>query len=88
MSMNIVGDITHSVKYKAADGTEKRRYTKCGTLFQRDDGSFSVRLEAVPVVDYNGWLSVYPPRDRNQNQPNEPVYSSTSEPGPDGDIPF
>lgn len=41
-------------------GETKKRYTNVGTLFQYDDGGFSLKLDSVPVGDgWNGFISFY-----------------------------
>ena len=44
--------------YQDGVGNEKKRYTNVGTLFQRDDGSFTLKMDSVPV-EWNGWISFY-----------------------------
>lgn len=41
-------------------GETKKRYTNIGTLFQYDDGGFTLKIDAVPVGDgWNGFVSFY-----------------------------
>ena len=54
--------------YTNAEGEEKTRWIKVGALFQRDDGRMSIKLEALPVGEFNGWLSVFEPREKQPNQ--------------------
>jgi len=52
-------------QYTNAQGETKKRYVNCGAVFQTDKG-FSLKLESLPVgSDWNGWLSLYEPRERN-----------------------
>jgi hypothetical protein len=46
-------------KYTDRNGNEKNQYHTCGGLFQRDDGSLCMKLDALPLGDFNGWISFY-----------------------------
>ena len=46
-------------KYTDRSGQEKNRYQRVGTLFQRDDGSLTIKLDCMPIGEFNGWLSAY-----------------------------
>lgn len=52
-------------KYTDRDGNEKTRYLNVGALFQRDDGSQTMKLESLPI-GFNGWINFYEPKDREQ----------------------
>jgi len=52
-------------KYTDREGNEKTRYINVGSLFERDDGSLTAKLESIPV-NFNGWISFYVPKDRQQ----------------------
>ncbi len=42
------------------DGQTKKQYATVGKMFQNDDGSFSIKLDSVPVGGYwTGWLNAY-----------------------------
>lgn len=65
-------------KYTARDGSEKNSYTRVGTLFKRDDGSVTLKLDAVPVGQgFAGWINFYDLEEKQQAQQAE-----------DPDIPF
>ena len=51
-------------KYTDRDGNEKTRYVNVGALFARDDGSMTMKLEAIPV-GFTGWINFYEPKDRD-----------------------
>ena len=60
-------------------GEIKKRYQKVGSLFQRDDGSFSMKLESLPLsADWNGWLNLYDPygQRKDQEQQQQPAAQS------------
>ena len=47
-------------KYKDRQtGQEKNQYVRAGTLFQRDDGSLCIKLDSLPLGEFNGWLNCY-----------------------------
>ena len=74
-------------EYTTAQGETKKRYMNCGAVFQTDKG-FSMKLEGLPVGgDWNGWLSLYEPKQRQQtpqpSQQSDPFAGQGSE-----DIPF
>lgn len=47
-----LGDIVYTEKY-TKDGEEKKAYKNAGTLFQREDGSYTIR-------QFGSWFNVYP----------------------------
>ena len=49
--------------YKDRDGNEKKRYLNVGVVFESDKG-LSMKLECVPVGEWNGWLSLYEPKQK------------------------
>ena len=83
-------------------GEIKKRYQNVGSLFQRDDGSFSMKLESLPLsADWNGWLNFYEPynkrKDQEQQQPAAQPQQTQEQPqqqqqghnfGPNDEIPF
>jgi hypothetical protein len=77
-------------KYTDRDGNEKTRYVNVGALFTRDDGSMTMKLEAVPV-GFNGWINFYEPKPKEGEQRQERSRPSRSAPPADddaGDVPF
>jgi hypothetical protein len=72
----------------AEDGEEKVRWVQVGRLFDKGDGKFSVKLDAVPVGgEWDGWLTCFKddddrPQRRNGGQP------KAQERLPDDEIPF
>ncbi len=46
-------------------GQEKQRTSKIGIIFEKDDGTFSLKLEMVPL-DWKGWAVLLPPREYNK----------------------
>lgn len=70
MAMKKIKDIVYSEKYTTGSGEEKTRYTNCGSLLERDDGSLSIKLEAIPV-GFTGWLNCYDPKPRDGEAPRQ-----------------
>lgn len=58
--LNFKGEIVHTEKYTDKNGEEKKKYTKAGALFEREDGSQCVKI-------FDTWFNVYPPR-MNEDQ--------------------
>ena len=54
------GNIVHTEKYQDKNtGEEKKKYTQAGALFQRNDGSFTVKM-------FDTWFNVYPPKAKQE----------------------
>ncbi len=85
--------------YTDSQGQEKNRWQKCGIVLQGDKG-LSLKLEAVPVGEWNGWFSLFEPKPRDDEQPRQqrqaaPARQSPQRSAPaadfsdmDDDIPF
>ncbi len=74
-------------EYTNAQGEKKKRYVNCGAVFETEKG-MSLKLESLPVGgEWNGWLSLYEP---SQRQREEPKQQKSSDPfaGGDGDEPL
>lgn len=73
--------------YTDRSGNEKKRYTNVGTLFQYDDGGFSLKLDSVPVGDgWNGFISFYDLEERKERTASDtPSRSAVDDMG---DVPF
>lgn len=56
-------------------GKDKPRYQNVGIFMIKDDGKKSVKMNCIPVGNWNGWLSIFPKRDKNDR----PVQSSVPE---------
>lgn len=56
--------------YTDKDGNEKGVWVTLGTLFSTPHGSHqTIKLDTVPVGEFNGWISVFPreePKDKNE----------------------
>lgn len=67
MAMKKIKDVVYAEKYTSG-GEEKTRYTNCGALLERDDGSLTLKLEAIPV-GFTGWLNCYDPKPKEGGKP-------------------
>jgi hypothetical protein len=68
MAMKKIKDVVYAEKYTDRSGEEKTRYTNCGSLLERDDGSLTIKLETIPV-GFTGWLNCYDPKPKDGEQP-------------------
>lgn len=79
-------------KYTDRNGNEKNQYHTCGALFQRDDGSLCMKLDALPLGDFNGWVSFYDIEEnrKENNQQGMAQARQAAEPSFDDleDLPF
>jgi len=91
-----VKDVVVTVPYKDASGEEKKRYIQIGAVFERDDGSQSIKLEIIPI-GWNGWANFYAPREKQNGSSDKtpsarnapPVSDSGQAPAEDQeDLPF
>ena len=56
-------------KYTDRSGQEKNRYFTVGKLLQRDDGSHCLKLDAMPVGEFDGWINFYDLDEDRQQAP-------------------
>ena len=55
-------------KYTNKDGQEKNQYVNCGHVFEREDGSRCMKLDSLPLGEWNGWVNEY---DLEENRPQQ-----------------
>lgn len=82
-------DLKYKVRtYTDKDGKEKGVWQTVGTLFSTPHGSrMSIKLDSVPVGDWNGWLSVY--KREEENKPDTlPTDEELEKPVDLSEIPF
>ena len=70
-------------KYTNSNGEEKNQYATLGALFKRDDGSVCLKLDTVPVGEFNGWVNFYDFEERQQQAAPPPQDNFE-----DSDLPF
>ncbi len=64
--MNKLYDI---VRVQSIEGREKPAYHNCGVMIMKPDGKISIKLNSIPVGDWNGWFNVFPKKDQPQVAP-------------------
>jgi hypothetical protein len=79
MAMKKIRDVVYAEKYTTGNGEEKTRYTNCGALLDRDDGSLTIKMEAIPV-GFTGWLNCYEPKPKDGDQPQRQGRQQTQRP--------
>ena len=73
-------------EYTNNAGETKKRYTKCGAAFSDEEGRISLKLDSTPCSpDWNGWLSLYPKSETQNEAPQKPQPVSKAA---EDDIPF
>ena len=71
-------DVVVGNKYTNAQGEEKTSWKNIGAVFEKD-GKFSIKLESIPVGEWNGWASLFEPRPKDsQPQQSAPQQSAPS----------
>ena len=71
-------------KYTDRNGQEKTRYHTMGKLMQGDDGSHCLKIDSIPVGEWNGWINFYD-LDEDRQKPQQSAQPSQP---PADDIPF
>lgn len=97
MSARLTHDVVATVgEYTDREtGQKKKRYHTCGKCFTDEEGRQSLKIDAMPVAGWSGWLSLYPiekQQPRPAPRPAAAAASPASRPpaaeDPDEDIPF
>jgi len=60
------------VQVKSVEGQDKPFYQNCGIMIVKDDNKISIKLNTVPVGDWNGWFNVFLKKDKPQPAPTQP----------------
>ncbi len=68
-------------------GKTKKQYRTVGAVLQNDEGRLSLKLEMVPLVNFNGWINFYEPRDKEQKPDQRQGAAPAGDPFDDS-IPF
>jgi hypothetical protein len=77
-------------EYKNKQGETKKNYLTVGTVFQNDDGTMSLKLNAVPV-SFSGWINFYVPKEKESAAPESkarPVQPQLNNDNFDNDLPY
>lgn len=73
-----VYDVVAVVGTYMKDGVEKKRYKNCGAVFQNENGYF-MKLDSLPVGnEWNGFLSLFEPKNQQQGAPQQGQQSQGS----------
>lgn len=82
-----------TIKYEAVAtvGTRKdgkKNYVRIGTVFETDKG-LSLKLDSIPAgSEWNGWVSFFEPKARQDSPPPKPAATKPSSDFEDDSIPF
>ena len=60
----MIKDIMFAEKYQK-DGQEKTAWKKVGTLFIKEDGKMSIKMDMIPL-NSDGWLQCFDPKQKEQ----------------------
>ncbi len=72
-----------------SNGQTKKRYQNVGTLFERDDGSLCLKLDAVPVgPEFEGWINFFDFDEKRQQRNDNSQQQRGPEQLDDEEIPF
>lgn len=52
-------------KYINAQGEEKTSWVRCGSLFNKGNNEFVLKLDAVPTGEFDGWINFFDLPDSN-----------------------
>jgi hypothetical protein len=89
--LNYIKDVVATTgKYINAQGESKNSYQTCGKLFEREDGSICIKLDAIPLGnEWDGWLNMYDKKERTGGGGASKAQAAPEEPSPaDDSIPF
>ena len=53
-------------KYTDKNGQEKSRWSKHGVVMETKNGGLALKMESMPVGEFNGWFTLAEPRPRDQ----------------------
>lgn len=89
--MKIVKRLAVVRNYTKANGEEGSNWTDMGVMFKKDNGKFSIKIDAIPAGDWDGWVQLLDPRDESEERQARmaPAPQTASQPEVlDDDIPF
>ena len=59
-------NIVNGTKYEQ-NGEEKMNWQKVGTLFKNDKGGYSIKMDSIPVGEWNGSLICFENKPKEEN---------------------
>jgi hypothetical protein len=66
-------------EYKNSEGETKKRYQRCGSVFENDQGHLSVKLDCLPVSkDWSGFFSCFEPKEQGRDRTPQDGYKQRS----------
>jgi hypothetical protein len=60
-----MSEIKNIIWIEEIEGREKPNFHNVGILMFKDNGKISIKLNTVPVGNFNGWLSVVEQKKKN-----------------------
>lgn len=89
--MKLVKRCVAACSYKNKAGEEKTKWVEVGSLWRKEDGALSLRIDAVPTSNWDGWCLLQDPFE-NEIAQEEAEQAEASDSGkqelPEDDIPF
>jgi hypothetical protein len=84
----VIGNIcSHGGKYLDKETQEeKSRWNRHGTLLRTDKG-LRIKLDSIPVGEFNGWLMIFTEKPKEQSFREKPPQQGKLD-EPDDNIPF
>ncbi len=79
--------VTTTGKYVNKQGEEKNTYHTMGKFLKRDDGSFYLKIDSVPV-NFSGWVNLWELDEQRQQAPAPAPAPAPTPAVDDDDIPF
>lgn len=77
------------VSAREIPGSDKKAWSKHGIVLIGEDGRMSIKLESLPVGnEFNGWLSVFEQKPREDRQPAQQQEGRQPAPQDQGNVPF
>ncbi len=70
------------------DGVEKTRWLKVGVCMDTKQGGLAIKLESLPVSNFDGWLSLAEPKQKEGFTPRGNDEMPKTADSLDDDIPF
>ena len=58
-------NIMFGQKY-TSNGEEKTSWKQAGKLFIKEDGKMSIKIDMMPVGEFDGWFQVFDPKPRDE----------------------
>lgn len=75
-------------KYTGNDGKEKNRYLTVGAVLENEHGHLSLKLEAIPIVGFSGWINFYRPKEKGEGTATGKPAAQPSKEDFNDEIPF